>query len=309
MSSTSQDPVRQKTKYLDPQVLDSIKRLDLRARLVVEGFVSGMHDSPYKGYSVEFAQHREYVQGDDIRFVDWKVYAKSDRIYIKEFEEETNLKAMVFLDQSESMSYGQTRTKFDYAATMAASLSFLIQKQHDSVGLTLFDEESRTTLPPSTSRAQLNTILHHLTEAQPTRKTRLGDILHELSDRGGRKGLIVVISDLFDDPESILSGLRHLRHVGHDILVFHVMDRDEVDFPFERMTLFKGMEQMPELLVDPKSLREAYLREVESFQETIRKGCQSLKVDYVRTITDQGLEVVLSSYLAKRSHLLKGGRR
>ncbi|MEZ5989155.1 MAG: DUF58 domain-containing protein [Planctomycetota bacterium] len=306
MADTS---VTDKRKYLDPHVLDTIRRLELRARLVVEGYVSGMHDSPYKGYSVEFAQHREYVQGDDIRFVDWKVWAKSDRIYIKEFEEETNLRAMLFLDQSESMTYGSARTKFDYAATMAAALAYLIHNQHDSVGLTLFDEESRVTLPPSTSRAQLNTILHNLQEAKATRKTRIGDILHHVADRGGRKGLILIISDLFDDPDNILKGLTHLRHSGHDILLFHVMDRDEVEFPFERMTLFDGMEQMPELLVDPKSLRDAYLREVKEFKDKVRKGCQAQKIDYIDVVTDQSLEVVLTGYLAKRAHMLKGGRR
>ncbi|MFQ5506453.1 MAG: DUF58 domain-containing protein [Planctomycetota bacterium] len=300
-----QDPKR----YLDPRVLDSIRRLDLRSRLVVEGYVSGMHDSPYRGSSVEFRQHREYVPGDDIRHVDWKVFAKSDRLYIKEFEEETNLKAHLFLDQSESMAYGSERQKFDYAATMAASLTYLIHQQRDSIGLNLFNEGLLSQLAPSNSRSQLNSILHALSDAAPTGKTRIGAILHEMADRIARKGLIILISDLFDKPDSILSGLRHLQHRGHDILLFHVFDRDEVDFPFERMTLFKGMEMLPELLVDPKSLREAYLKEVRSFEDTMRKGCQAQKIDYQLVVTDQMLDIVLTTYLAKRASLMKGGRR
>jgi len=300
-----QDPKR----YLDPRVLDSIRRLDLRARLVVEGFVSGMHDSPYRGSSVEFRQHREYVPGDDIRHVDWKVYAKSDRIYIKEFEEETNLKAHLFVDQSESMSYGEERTKFDYAATMAASLAFLMHQQRDSVSLSLFDEGFQKQLPPSNSRAMLNNILHALSEAKAVGKTKIGAILHEMAERISQKGLVILISDLFDDPEQILSGLRHLRHCGHDVLLFHILDREEVDFPFERMTLFKGMEMLPELLVDPKSLRDAYLKEVRKFEGQMRKGCQSQKIDYQLVVSDQNLDVVLTTYLAKRTALMKGGRR
>ncbi|PIE22811.1 MAG: DUF58 domain-containing protein [Planctomycetota bacterium] len=303
--SSERDP----RDYLDPKVLDQIKRLDLRARLVVEGFVAGMHKSPYRGYSVEFAQHREYVPGDDIRFLDWKVFGKSDRLYVKEFEEETNLKAHIFLDQSESMSYGSERRKFDYAATMAASLGFLIQQQADSVALELFDEGLLTQIPPSNSRAQVNKILKALSEAQPSGKTKIGRVLNELAEKQVRKGLVIVISDLFDEPEEILAALKHLRHRGQDVLLFHVLDRDEVDFPFQRMTLFEGMEAMPELLCDPKSLREAYLAEVQAFEEQVRKGCQAQKVDYQRVITDQPLDVVLTTYLARRAALSKAARR
>lgn len=305
MAQTERDP----REYLDPRVLDQIKRLDLRARLVVEGYVQGMHKSPYRGYSVEFAQHREYVPGDDIRFLDWKVYGKSDRLYVKEFEEETNLKAHVFLDQSESMQYGQERRKFDYAATMAASLSFLIQQQADSVGLELFDEGAITQIPPSNSRAQVNKILKALSEATPTGKTKIAKVLNELADKSVRKGLVIVISDLFDEPAEILASLKHLRLRGQDVLLFHVLDRDEVEFPFQRMTLFEGLEAMPELLCDPKSLRDAYLNELRQFEEQIRKGCAAQKIDYQRVVTDQALDVVLTTYLAKRAALSKAARR
>lgn len=300
---------RDPKQYLDPKVLDAIKKLELRARLVVEGFVSGMHESPYHGFSVEFAQHREYVPGDDIRFVDWKVFAKSDRIYIKEFEEETNLKAHLFLDQSESMAYGEERTKFDYAATCAASLAFLVQQQSDAVSLTLFDEGITSQLVPSNSRAQLSSIMHRLQEAKPTGKTKVAGILHEMAQRISKKGLVILFSDLFDDVDAILAGLRHLRHRGNDVLVFHVLDHDEVEFPFERMTMFEGLEQMPELLADPKSLRDAYLKEVRAFEQKMRRGCLAMRVDYQRIVTRQHLDVALTTYLAKRAAVSKGKRR
>jgi uncharacterized protein (DUF58 family) len=268
-----------------------------------------MHKSPYRGYSVEFAQHREYVPGDDIRFLDWKVYGKSDRLYVKEFEEETNLKAHVFLDQSESMQYGQERRKFDYAATMAASLAFLIQQQSDSVALELFDEGLLTQIPPSNSRAQVNKILKALSEAEPTGKTQIGKVLNELAEKSVRKGLVIVISDLFDEPDEILASLKHLRQRGQDVLLFHVLDRDEVEFPFQRMTMFEGMEAMPELLCDPKSLRDAYLAELHAFEKQIRKGCQAQKIDYQRVVTDEALDVVLTKYLARRAALSKAARR
>lgn len=300
---------RDPKQYLEPKVLDAIKRLDLRARLVVEGFVSGMHESPYHGFSVEFAQHREYVPGDDIRFVDWKVYAKSDRIYIKEFEEETNLKAHLILDQSESMTYGDARCKFDYAATAAASLAYLIQQQSDAVSLTLFDEGVVSQLTPSNSRAQLNSILHRLAEAKPNGKTKIGTILHHMASLISTKGIVIILSDLFDEPAEIMAGLRHLRHRGHDVILFHILDRDEVDFPFDRMTMFEGLEQLPHLLVDPKSLREAYTKEVQAFERQMRRGCLLQRVDYERVVSDQNLDVFLTTYLARRASLKKARRR
>jgi uncharacterized protein (DUF58 family) len=289
--------------YLDPKVLNKIARLELRARLVVEGFVSGMHRSPYRGSSVEFAQHREYVPGDDIRHLDWKIYGKSDRFYIKEFEEETNLRLHLFVDQSESMAYGHEAgmTKFTYAATSAAALAFLVQQQSDAVGLTLFDEKVARTIPPSNTRQVLGNLVTALEEARPNNKTRAGAVLRELAGQIGRRGFVVVISDLFDDPELVLAGLRDLAKRGHDVVVFHVLDRDEVEFPFERMTMFEGLEQMPELLVDPRSLRDAYLAEIGGFQERVRHGCLAQRIDYVRLVTHQELGVVLSWYLSMRA--------
>ena len=292
---------------LDPRVLAKVSKLELRARLVVEGFVSGMHKSPYHGFSVEFAQHREYVPGDDIRYVDWKIFAKSDRIYIKEFEEETNLRANLFLDQSESMAYGHDdgMTKFDYAATAMAALAYLIQQQSDAVGVTLFDEKVVRQVPPSNTRANLNNVFKTLTEAKPTAKSRIGGVLSEVARELRRRGMVMVFSDLFDNATEVLNGLRALAQRGHDVVVFHVLDRDEVEFPFERMTMFEGLESMPELLVDPKALRDAYLDEINAFQDQVRRGCLAQRIDYVRLLTHQPLDVALSSFLALRASRAK----
>jgi len=289
--------------YLDPKVLNKVTKLELRARLVVEGFVTGMHKSPYRGFSVEFAQHREYVPGDDIRFLDWKIYGKHDRYVIKEFEEETNLRAHLILDQSESMEYGHEggMSKFDYAATSCAALAYLIQQQADAVGLQMFNEGVTVSLPASNTRASLGNLLNHLSQATPTAKTSVGTALHELAGKINRRGMVLVFSDLFDDASGVLKGLRELCQRGHDVAVFHIMDSDEVDFPFERMTMFEGMEEMPELLADPRSLRDAYLAEVREFQDEIRKGCLAQRIDYVKVVNNQPLDVVLSSYLAARA--------
>jgi uncharacterized protein (DUF58 family) len=263
-----------------------------------------MHKSPYRGFSVEFAQHREYVPGDDLRYLDWKIYAKADRFVIKQYEEETNLRAHLFLDQSESMNYAHDggMSKFDYGATACASLAYLIQQQADAVGLTLFDDKVARQVPPSNTRASLGNLFGALEQAKTRQqKTKVGAVLHELGGQLKQRGMVLVFSDLFDQPEEVLKGLREIASRGHDIVVFHVFDRDEVDFPFERMTLFQGLEQMPELLCDPKSLRDAYLAEIEGFAEQIKKGCLGQRIDYVRVVNSQPLDVVLTSYLSARA--------
>ncbi len=292
------------TNYLDPRVLDKVARLELRARLVVEGFVTGMHKSPYRGFSVEFAQHREYVPGDDLRHLDWKIFGKADRFVIKQYEEETNLRAHLFLDQSESMNYAHdgAMSKFDYAATGCAALAYMIQQQADAVGLTLFDDKIVSQVPPSNTRASLGNVFGALEGAKAReQKTKIGGVLRELASHLRQRGMVMIFSDLFDEPEEVLKGLRELRGRNHDIVVFHILDRDEVEFPFERMTLFEGMEQLPELLCDPKSLREAYLEEIEGFADTVRKGCLAQRIDYVRVTNDTPLDVVLTQYLSSRA--------
>ncbi len=290
-------------QYLDPKVLQKITRLDLRARLIVEGFISGMHKSPFHGFSVEFAQHREYVPGDDIRHIDWKVWSKSDRLYIKQYEEETNLRSYILLDMSESMKYGSpgNMNKFDYAACVAGSLAFLLLRQQDSVSLTLFDTDIRTYVPPSGHSAHIKTLLQEVVGTSPERKTKVEHIFHGLAEKISRRGIIVVISDLFVPVEDILKGIRHLRHRRHDVIVFQVLDEFELTFPFQQNTLFRGLEEYPEVMIEPRSLRDAYLRAFEDFNTELRRGCIASNVDFVQLKTTDRLDAALSSYLAARS--------
>ena len=288
-------------KFLDPKVLNKITRLDLKARHIVEGFMGGMHKSPYHGFSVEFAEHREYAPGDDLKHLDWKVFGRSDRLFIKEYELETNLRSHILLDTSESMDYGgKETTKLELASHIAASMAYLILRQQDSVGMVCFDKEVKQFIPTSSSMGHLRPILGTLAQSEGRNKTDLGAVLNTLAERIQRRGLIILISDLFDKPETILKSLQHFTHKRHDVIVFHVLDEYELTFPFERMTLFEGLEEYPKQLVDPRSLRKAYLEEVNKFCEDVRKGCVRQMIDYVRISTDQDLDVELTKYLAGR---------
>jgi uncharacterized protein (DUF58 family) len=288
-------------RFLDPEVLNKITRLDLKARHIVEGFMGGMHKSPYHGFSVEFAEHREYAPGDDLRHLDWKVFGRSDRLFIKEYELETNLRSHILLDTSESMDYGSGRTtKLELACHIAASMAYLILKQQDSVGMITFDKEVRHFVPASSSMGHLRPLLGTLGHAKAEKRTDLGGVLNALAERLHRRGLVILISDCFDRPETLLKGLQHFTHRRHDVVVFHVFDRAELDFPFDRMTMFEGLEEYPRLLVDPRGVRQAYLEEVGAFCEQIRKGCVKQMIDYVRIDTGQDLEVELTKYLAGR---------
>jgi len=288
-------------KYLDPEVLNAIAGLELKARLIVEGFVSGMHRSPFHGFSVEFAEHREYVPGDDVRFVDWKVYGKSDRYYIKQYEEETNLRAWILLDCSESMEYGSgPLNKIDYARHVAASLAYLITQQQDAVGLVLFDDHVRSVLPPASSTGHLRVLIHQLEKATTQGRTSLGTVVQQAAEQIGRRGVIVVLSDLLDKTDSILAAVRQLRHERHEVVLFHLLDHDERTFPFERMTRFEGLEEMPQLMADPAALRTQYLKELDTFTRAVRHGCLGTAADFVELDTAMPLDVALSSYLASR---------
>ena len=289
-------------KYLDPKILGKVSRLGLKARLIVEGFISGLHSSPFHGYSVEFAQHRKYVPGDDIRDIDWKVWGRTDRFYIKEYEEETNLKAYLMVDVSESMAFqsGDNISKKDYACYLAASLAYMMLQQHDSVGLVLFDDCVRRFLPDGSHPSHLKQLVNELEENPPSGNTGLGETFHDLAERLKRKGLLIVVSDLFTEPEEILRGLQHLRHKRHEVIVFHLLDDAEKSFPFEDLTLFEGMEDYPDVFAEPGTLREAYLEELEGFISKIRKGCRQRRIDFVPLLTSTPLDVALSSYLASR---------
>ncbi len=289
-------------RYLDPKTLVKIGRLDIVARRVVEGYISGLHRSPYHGFSVEFADHREYVPGDDIKHLDWRTLAKTDRYYIKEYEEETNLRSTVLLDTSESMKYGSGGvTKLEYGCFIAASLAYLLTQQQDSVGLALFDSTVHRFVPARSNPAHLRLILHELNQIVPKAKTSMDLIFHDVAERVHRRGLIVVISDLFDDPETILMGLRHFRHNRHEVVVFHVLDEFETTFPFDDTTLFDGLEGYGEVLTEPRSLRDTYLEEVAKFVLAMKRGCRRHEIDYVQVNTATPLDVALSAYLASRS--------
>jgi uncharacterized protein (DUF58 family) len=295
-------------KYLDPRTLAKLQGLELRARLIVEGYVSGVHRSPYHGFSIEFAEHREYAQGDDLRYVDWKVFGKTDKYYLKQYEEETNLVSYLLLDTSESMRYrseGAPLSKLQYAQNVAAALAFLVLQQQDSVGLITFDREVRALVRASSNPSHLKQLLHVMEQSVPERKTQTGPIFHDLAERLKKRGVVVIFSDLFDDVRSMLAGLKHFRHRRHEVILFHVLDPAELDFPFHQMTMFKGLEQLPDVLVDPPALRAAYLAEFAKFQEQIKKGCRAQQIDYVLLRTDQSLELALSTYLASRLNRTK----
>jgi uncharacterized protein (DUF58 family) len=296
-------------QYLDPIALAKVRGLEMQARLIVEGYLSGMHKSPYHGFSVEFAQHREYVPGDDLKHLDWKVYSRTGRFYLKQYDEETNLNCWLLVDASESMLYGSgpTRadgkplvTKYDYACMAAAALGYLILSQQDAAGLVTFDNGIRQFLKPSTQASHLKQIVNLLNKGGGREKTNLAPIFHDLAERISRRGIIVVLSDFFDEPENILTGLKHLRHKRQEVIVLHILDRAEVEFPFYESTLFRGMERMPDLLTDPRALRDGYLEQVRSFIEELQRGCLNQNIDYVQIRTDSSLGQALSAYLAHR---------
>jgi len=295
-------------KYFHPEVLSKISRLELRARHVVEGFVSGMHKSPYKGYSVEFANHRPYVPGDDIRHIDWRVYAKADRFFIKEYEEETNMRVHLLLDCSGSMAYPEhpgtgRMTKWDYASTLAASLAHLLIYQQDGVGLTLFDSQIRRQLPVSSNRGALVDFTNAVVASAPQNKTDLKILFHQLAGRIPRRGMVVILSDLLTNVDDIIRGLQRFRYGRHDVLVLHVLDHDELQFPFADRTLFEGMEDLNlEVLTDPQSLRGSYLAALEVFLGKMRRACLDQKIDYALISTADSLDVALTTFLATRMH-------
>ena len=296
-------------QYLDPKVLARLRGLQLRARMIVEGYVSGLHRSPYQGFSIEFAEHREYAPGDDLRYVDWKVFGRTDRVYVKQYEEETNQICYLLLDTSESMRYQSAdapMSKLEYAQCAAAALAYLILHQQDSAGLVTFDREVRALVRPSSNPSHLKQLLHVMQESVAERKTETGPIFHDLAERFKKRGIVVILSDLFDDVDSMMAGLKHFRHKRHDVILFHVLDPAELDFRFQRITLFRGLEQLPEVLVDPRALRIAYLRELDAYVRRLKKGCRMHRIDYVQMRTDQSMELALSSYLSSRMTRVRG---
>lgn len=289
-------------KYLKPEVINQIKRLDLRAQFVVKGFLQGLHASPFHGFSVEFSEHRRYTAGDDPKDIDWLVYAKTDKYYVKKFEAETNITGYLAMDLSKSMgyTYRQDLSKFDYSICLAASLCYLMIYQQDPVGLITFDQQIRDCLPPKSKRTQLGNLLSHLSRLKPTGATNIAKSLTQIAAMLRHRSLVMVFSDLLEDPHPVMHSLRQLRHGGHDVIIFHVLDEAEVHFPFEGLVEFEDPETDDRMQVDATSYRDDYLAEVESLRENYRRECFKVGIDYVPLDTSMQFDKALLEYLISR---------
>lgn len=297
-------------QILPPDAISRISKLEIQARQIVEGFLSGQHRSPYFGQSIEFVQHREYVPGDDIRRVDWKVWSKTDKYYIKQYEEETNLRTSILVDASESMLFGSgPLTKYDYACTTAAALTHLLLRQQDAVSLSVFDEKVRTRTPSRSQQSHLGAILSVLAVQNAVQKTNMSQILREVADQKSQRGMVVLISDLFAPTDDLFKGLRLLRKRGHDVMIFHILDDQELDFEYSGTTKFEGLEAAGTLTCDPKALREGYQAALQSFLEELRTRCARNVIDFQTIRTSEPIDAVLRHYMNHRVGLHGSGRR
>ncbi|HEX3870450.1 MAG TPA: DUF58 domain-containing protein [Pirellulales bacterium] len=289
-------------RFLHPETIQRIGRLDVRARYIVEGFLSGSHRSPYFGQSVEFLQHREYTRGDDMRRIDWKVWAKQDRYYIKQYEEDTNLRATLVVDVSSSMRYGSgAMTKYEYGCTLATSLAWLLLRQQDAVGCMSFDSAPRVSVPFRTAHSHLNAVIKALEVSEPREKTDLGATLRKVAETYPGRGMIVLVSDLLVERDSLFKGLSLLRQRGHDVMLFHLLDDHELDFPFEGSTRFEALESADRVTCNPRALRQGYLKSLHAYLDEVRRGCARNTVDYALVRTSQPLDVSLTAFLAARA--------
>jgi len=289
-------------KYLKPNVINQIKRLDLRAQFVVKGFLQGLHASPFHGFSVEFSEHRKYTTGDDPKDIDWLVYAKTDKYYVKKFEAETNITGYLVMDLSRSMgyTYRQELTKFDYSICLAAALGYLMISQQDPVGLITFDERIRDSLAPKSKRTQLGLLLSHLSNLRPEGTTDIGRSISQIAAMLKHRSLVMIFSDLLIDPEPVIKSLHLLRHGGHDVILFHVMDEAEVAFPFDGLVEFEDPESEDKIQVDARSYKDDYVSEVEAFRERYRRECFQSGIDYVPLDTSTQFDKALMEYLISR---------
>jgi len=308
MSTTENQP--DYMSLLTPEALERLGRLEIIARGVVEGFITGRHKSPYKGFSAEFAEHRQYVPGDNIRDLDWRVYARNDRYYVKQYIEETNLRATILLDASGSMAYsgkraaainGRRLSKFDYARRIAASLAYLMINQQDAVGLVTFDSAVRRYVPARSRPTHLRIVLEEMYQARPGAETNLAGVFHDIAERVHRRGMVIIISDLFDDVEEILNALHHFRYRKHEVILMHVMAEEELVFPFDRWANFRGLETTTQQVsLDPRAVQAEYLERVHEFIRHLDMACGQMKIDYVPMCTREPYEIALSRYLATR---------
>ena len=289
-------------QYLKPEVIRQIARLDLRAQFIVKGFLQGMHASPFHGFSVEFSEHRKYTAGDDPHDIDWLVYAKTDKYYVKKYEAETNITGYLVMDLSRSMAYTyrQTLSKFDYGICLAAALCYLMIHQNDPVGLITFDEKVRSSLPPKSKRAQIGNVLSLLANLKPSGQTNIAKSLHQISAMLKHRSLIMLFTDLLGDDDTALAALQRLRHSGHDVILFHILDEAEVKFPFHGLIEFEEPESTQTLRVDADNARERYLADVESFREKYRRECFRAGIDYVPLDTSMRFDRALAEYLVSR---------
>lgn len=282
-------------------MLDSIS---MKAKMVVEGYIIGQHRSPYHGFSVEFAEHRSYEPGDEIRHIDWKLYGKTNRLYVKRYEEETNLRAHLILDTSKSMAYTSVGvSKLEYGSYLLAALSYLMIRQQDAAGVVLFDKNIRSFIPPKSIPSHLNTLLNTLDIDSPGEDTRIGPVLHEMAERIKKRGLVIIISDLFDDPENIMNGLKHFRHSKQEVILFHILDRNELEFDFNSRTKFVDMESGEEITTDPWHVKNEYKNLIKGLQNYYKSECRLNLIDYVPLFTDDSLDKGLSEYFNKRQKL------
>lgn len=291
-------------KYLDPEGLNRVGNLELVAKQVVEGFLTGRHRSPFHGFSVEYLDHRAYTPGDDLRGLDWKMLARSDKYQVKLYEDETNLRAYILLDCSESMAFKSGEiSKLSYGCYLAAALSYLLLRQNDAVGLLLFDTGVREYIPPKAHPTQFRRVLQSLDKLEPGGETNVGAVLHEAAERTKRRGLIILISDLIDNEEKIADGLQHFRHNNHEVIVFHTMDDAELTFPYDRLTRFKDMEGAGRVVANPKSLRRRYLERIQAFTDQVKNDCFERKISYNLANTTLPYDRFLAAYLDKRSRI------
>jgi uncharacterized protein (DUF58 family) len=290
-------------RFLDPAVIARLGTMELKARTVVEGFLSGLHRSPYKGFSVEFAEYRQYLPGDDLSTLDWKVFARSDRHYVKKFEEETNLECHLLLDVSASMAYrgAAAMSKMEYGSVLAGSLAYLMNRQRDATGLIAFDEKIVFRTPASARRGHLHTLLVGLERLETGKRSDVGRPLHQLAEALSRRSLVVLISDLLDEPDPIVKGLKHLRFRGNDVIVFQLLDPNELTFPFFGSTKFRDVESAAEITAEPATIRSAYLQELTTLRQRYDRELRGAGIDYVQLDTGQPMDFALLAYLAARS--------
>ena len=294
-----------KNIQLNPDIISRLNNLSLKARMVVEGFIVGLHKSPYHGFSVEFSEHRAYGYGDEIKHIDWKLFGKTDRFYIKQFEEETNLRAYILFDQSKSMEYGSNHiTKLEYAQLLSASLSYLMIKQQDAVSLTLFDDKIVHYVPPRSKSSHLKIILSKMEQIQSGNDTKISPVLHQTAEMIKKKGLIILISDLFDNPDDIISGLKHFRYKGHEVVVFHILDNKELNLDFDQNTRFKDIETGDEIITQPWHIKNDYQKSINDFCKNFKNQFRINHIDYVVLPTNESLDLALTEYLIKRKKIM-----